>query len=155
VDGVDEMVRHFMTIRAFGGRITPMDRLLHQRTYGLRIRSTTKAEGMVSWNGDQILVDNKRFDMDGIRTVVHGLVEAVRDRLYAELMLTDGDTAPTVDVGSLVDNPVETSEGWSFLNDTRNVFPVDGRRWMWRRPASEPDGIGARFIDGGFADVGS
>jgi hypothetical protein len=29
VDGVDEMVRRFMTIRAFGGRITPMDRLLH------------------------------------------------------------------------------------------------------------------------------
>jgi hypothetical protein len=50
---------------------------------------------MVSWNGDQILVDDKRFDMDGIRTVVHGLVEAVRDRLYAELMLTDGDTVPT------------------------------------------------------------
>jgi hypothetical protein len=155
VDGVDEMVRRFMTIRAFGGKITPMDRLLHQRTYGLRIRSTTKAEGMVSWNSDQILVDNKRFDMDGIRTVVHGLVEAVRDRLYAELMLTDGDTVPTVDVGSLADNPVETSEGWSFLNDTRNVFPVDGRRWMLRRLASEPDGIGARFIDGGFTDVGS
>jgi hypothetical protein len=155
VDGVDKMVRRFMTIRAFGGRITPMDRLLHQRTYGLRIRSTTKAEGMVSWNGDQILVDDKRFDMDGIRTVVHGLVEAVRDRLYAELILTDGDTVPTVDVGLLADNPVETSEGWSFLNDTRNVFPVDGRRWMLRRLASEPDGIGARFIDGGFADVGS
>jgi hypothetical protein len=132
VDGVDKMVRRFMTIRAFGGRITPMDRLLHQRTYGLRIRSTTKAEGMVSWNGDQILVDDKRFDMDGIRTVVHGLVEAVRDRLYAELILTDGDTVPTVDVGLLADNPVETSEGWSFLNDTRNVFPVDGRRWMLR-----------------------
>jgi hypothetical protein len=110
---------------------------------------------MVSWNSDQILVDDKRFDMDGIRTVIYGLVEAVRDRLYAELILTDGDTVPTVDVGSLADNPVETSEGWSFLNDTRNVFLVDGRRWMLRRLASEPDGIGARFIDGGFVDVGS
>jgi hypothetical protein len=132
VDGVDTMVKRFMTLRAFSGMITPMDRFLHQRTYGLRIRSTTKAEGMVSWNSNQILVDDKRFDMDGIRTVVHSLVEAVRDRLYAELMLMlmDGDIAPKVDIGSLADNPVETSEGWSFLNDTRNVFPVDGRRWI-------------------------
>jgi hypothetical protein len=29
VDGIDEMVRRFMTIRVFGGRITPIDRLLH------------------------------------------------------------------------------------------------------------------------------
>jgi hypothetical protein len=128
VDGVDAMVKRFMTIREFSGRITPIDRLSYQRTYSLRIRSTTKAEGMVLWNGDQILVDDKRFDIDGIRTVVYSLVEAVRDRLYAELMLTDGDTVSTVDIGSLADNPVEMSEGWSFLDDTRNVFPVNGRR---------------------------
>jgi hypothetical protein len=66
---------------------------------------------------------------------------------------TDSDTAPIVDIGSLVDNPVETSEGWSFLNDSRNVFPVDGRRWMWRRLAGEEDWVGARFIEGGFRDV--
>jgi hypothetical protein len=36
--------------------------------------------------------------------------------------------APTVDIGLLVDNPVETSEGWSLLNNSRNMFPVDGRR---------------------------
>jgi hypothetical protein len=43
-------------------------------------------------------------------------------------MLADSNMAPIVDIGLLVDNPVETSEGWSFLNDSRNVFPVDGRR---------------------------
>ena len=37
VDGVDVIVKRFMTIRDFGSRITPMDRLLHQRTYGIRI----------------------------------------------------------------------------------------------------------------------
>jgi hypothetical protein len=128
VDGVDAIVKRFMTIRDFGGRITPMDRLLHQRTYGMRIRYTTKAEGMVSWNGKQVLIDDKKFDMDGIRTVVHGLAEAVRERLHVELMFADDDTVPAVDIGSLADNPAETSEGWSFLNDTRNVFLVDGRR---------------------------
>jgi hypothetical protein len=58
-----------------------------------------------------VLVDNKKFDMDGIRTVVHGLVEVVRERLYVELMFADDDTIPVVDIGSLVDNPAETSEG--------------------------------------------
>ena len=77
-----------------------------------------------------MLIDDKKFDIDGIRTVVHGLVEAVRERLHVGLMFADDNTVPAVDIGSLVDNPAETSEGWSFLNDTRNVFLVDGRRWM-------------------------
>jgi hypothetical protein len=77
----------------------------------MRIRYTTKAEGTVSWNGNQVLIDDKKFDMDGIRTVVHGLVEAVKERLHVELMFADEDTVPAVDIGSLVDNPAETSEG--------------------------------------------
>jgi hypothetical protein len=105
------MVKRFMTIRDFGGRITPIDRLLHQCTYGMRIRYTTKAEGTVSWNGNQVLINDKKFDMDSICTVVHGLVEAVRERLHVKLMFVDDDTVPAVDISSLVDNPAETSEG--------------------------------------------
>jgi hypothetical protein len=74
------------------------------------------------------LIDDKKFDIDGIRTVVYGLVEAVKERLYVELMFVDKDIVPAVDIGSLVDNLAETSERWSFLNDTRNMFLVDGRR---------------------------
>jgi len=74
-----------------------------------------------------VLIDDKKFDMDGIRTVVYGLVEVVKERSYVKLMFVDNDTVPVVDIGSLVDNPAETSEGWSFLNDARNVFLVDGR----------------------------
>jgi hypothetical protein len=77
----------------------------------MRIRYTIKAEGMVSWNGNQVLIDDKKFDIDGICTVVHGLVKVVRERLYVELMFVDNDTVPVVDIGSLVDNPAETSEG--------------------------------------------
>jgi hypothetical protein len=155
VDCVDAIVKRLMMTREFGGRITLMDRLLHQRTYRMRIRYTTKTEGKVLWNGNQVLVDDKKFDMDGIpTTVVHGSVETVRDRLYTKLMFADGNAIPTVDVGSLADNPAETSGGWSFLDNTRNVFPVDGRRWMWRRLASEGDSIGARFIEGGIANIG-
>jgi hypothetical protein len=58
-----------------------------------------------------VLIDDKKFDIDGIRIVVHGLVEAVGKRLHVELMFVDDDTVPVVDIGSLVDNPAETSEG--------------------------------------------
>jgi hypothetical protein len=57
-----------------------------------------------------MLIDDKKFDIDGICMVVHSLVEVVRERLHVELMFTDDDIVPTVDIGSLVDNPAETSE---------------------------------------------
>jgi hypothetical protein len=101
------------------------------------------------------LIDDKKFDINSIRTVVHGLVEAVKERLQVELMFVDEDTVPIVDIGSLVDNLAETSKGWSFLNDTQNVFLVDGRRWMWRRLAKEEDSIRTRFVKGGFRNIRS
>ena len=58
-----------------------------------------------------MLIDDKKFDMDGIRMVVHGLVEVVRERLHVGLMFADDDMVPAVDIGSLADNPTKTSEG--------------------------------------------
>jgi hypothetical protein len=57
-----------------------------------------------------VLIDDKKFDIDGIRTVVYGLVEAIRKRLHIELMFVDDDTVPAVDIGSLVDNLAKTSK---------------------------------------------
>jgi hypothetical protein len=57
-----------------------------------------------------VLIDDKKFDIDGICTVVYGLVEVVRERLHVELMFIDEDTVPVVDISSLVDNPAETSK---------------------------------------------
>jgi hypothetical protein len=124
----------------------------------MRIRYTTKAEGRVSWNGKRILIDNKQFEMDDIRTVVHGLLETAKERLYRDLMFVDdeGRQAPAIDIEKLVDNPAETSEGWSFLEDARNEFPVDGKRWMWKRLVrGEEDGLKGRFVKGGFEGVES
>ena len=58
-----------------------------------------------------MLIDDKKFDIDSIRIVVYGLVEAVRERLHVELIFVDEGIVPVVDIGSLVDNPAETSEG--------------------------------------------
>jgi hypothetical protein len=79
--------------------------------YSMRIRYIIKAEGTVSWNSNQVLIDDKKFDIDGIYIVVYGLVKAVRERLHVELMFIDNDTVPIVDIGSLVDNPAKTSKG--------------------------------------------
>lgn len=152
VHGVDEMAERFMRLRVFGGMISPMDRVLKQRTFGLAIRYTTKAEGRVSWNGKDILVDNKRFSMDDIRTVVHGLNETVRQRLHRDLLFVKWDDMPPIDIGSLADNPVEISEGWSFLSDARNKFAVDGQRWMWRRLFREGE-VQQKFIQGDIDSV--
>jgi hypothetical protein len=58
-----------------------------------------------------VLIDDKKFDIDGIRTVVYSLVEVVRERLHIELIFVDKNTVPIVDIGSLVDNLAETSKG--------------------------------------------
>ena len=73
-------------------RISPMDRILRTRTYGLKIRMTTKASGTVAWEGDRVLVNKIRFGIDDIRTVVHGLFEDVSQRFKNELILADGTT---------------------------------------------------------------
>jgi hypothetical protein len=89
---------------------------------------------------------------------VHGLLETGKKRLYRDLMFVDdeGRQAPAIDIEKLVDNPVETSEGWSFLEDSRNEFPVDGKRWMWKRLVrGEEDGLKGRFVRGGFEGVES
>ena len=56
------------------------------------------------------MINNKKFDIDSIRTVVYSLVKAVKERLHVKLMFTDKDIVPTVDISSLVDNLAETSE---------------------------------------------
>ena len=134
---VQKMVHRFMTLTTFGGRPTPMDRILRMRTYGMKIRFTTKAEGRVCWNGEEILIDKISFTMDNIRTVVHGLEDKARSRLIEELMLIDmerkGEEIPKLELSELVDNPAELTEGWSFVNDIRNKWSTDGNVWMWRR----------------------
>ncbi len=152
VEGVDKLVERFMTLRKFGGRISPMDRILHMRTYGMKIRMTTKAGGTVSWEGSSILVNKIKFSMDDIRTVVHGLYETVRKRLNELLFVDREDAMPALDLKSLCDNPAELSEGWNFLKDRRNQFSVDGERWMWRRMFAE-DVIEKYFIKGGLDHV--
>jgi hypothetical protein len=45
---VKTAVHDFMTLTAYGGRVTPLNHVMQQRTYGRRIRETTKASTRVA-----------------------------------------------------------------------------------------------------------
>lgn len=97
-----------MTLREFGGRVSPMDRILRTRTYGLKIRMATKASGTVAWEGQNVLLNRIRFSMDDIRTVVHGSYETVNARLRKELLfVTETHPLPDFDIKKLAHNAAE------------------------------------------------
>jgi len=102
-----------------------IDRILHIRTYGIKIRYTTKGEARVSWKGERIYIDKISFTIGNIRAVVHGLYETVRERLTNDVLFVGGEETATallkIDIYQLFDNAAEMIEDWSFLQDTRNV----------------------------------
>ncbi|KAI5235343.1 hypothetical protein E4T42_09726 [Aureobasidium subglaciale] len=152
----------FMTLITYGGMPSPIDRILHMRTYGLKIRFTTKATGKVSWpKADTIAVDKISLSMDDIRAVIHGLNESAWHRLVEDLLILPNETRaletaseegqgsklPDLNMAELFDDPSEMIESWSFLKDPRNTFSVDGHKWMWKRLFNEP-GVAIRLTSG-------
>lgn len=142
-DIVKRDVESFMTATAFGGHPTPMNTIYTQKMYGMKIRYTTKAEGQISWVGnDTVLVRKIQFSMNDVRSVVHGLLAITRQQLMTDLLLLPAATSvhewrpeglPKIDISQIRDNHRIIDEGWSFLKDVRNQWPVDGDRWMGMR----------------------
>ncbi|KAJ9653801.1 hypothetical protein H2201_009096 [Coniosporium apollinis] len=73
-------------------------------------------------------------------------VKVLRMQLWKELLLDveeigstrPGTTQlPKLKLDRLSDNPSKMMEGWSFLQDTRNTFDVDGKRWLFKRALAE------------------
>ena len=151
---IRQMVHKFMTLTEFGGIPSPMDRMLHMRTYGMKIRYTTKGVARVSWEGGMVCIDKISFTLGDLRAVVHGLEETARQRLTGELMMADSSQMPGLDLQKLFDNAAEMAEEWNFLRDSRNEWRVNGHKWMWSRMFSEKE-VETRFIQGGLEDVTS
>ncbi|TIA28291.1 hypothetical protein D6C78_10812 [Aureobasidium pullulans] len=169
-ESVKKMVNQFMTLTTYGGMPSPMDRILHMRTYGFRIRFNTKATGVVTWpRANTIAINKISFTMDDVRTVAHGLNESVRQRLVRDLLMLpsesseqqneeqdDGGDAklPKLDLAELFDNPAEMTEEWNFLKDPRNKWDVDGQKWMWKRMWNEEE-VASRLVKGSLDEVES
>ena len=140
---VKSMVNSFMCLTQFNGLPTPMDRLLHMRSFGISISMRSKTVARVTWKAEyqEVCVDQTHFSMTELRDLVHGLLETCKGRLVQQLMYLEEETQlPELELGRLHDNPAELVEGWSFFNDTRNAdsFPHDGREgWLWDRMLGE------------------
>ena len=142
---IGRMVQEFMTMSPGNRDPTPMQWIFRARSYGFKIRYTTTAEGCIQWIGDTILYQQIRFNMAEVRTMMRGLVGEARDVLYKELMMVDVDSqghvdatqVPGIDWDTMVDNPSESRVGWSFLDDERSRFEVDGKWWLYQRMFTE------------------
>jgi RecQ family ATP-dependent DNA helicase len=142
---VRQLTHQFMTMNHSGRDPSPMDWIFKARSYGFKIRYTTTAEGCIQWVGDTVLYQQVRFNMSQVQSMVHGLVEEARDVLYSKLMRVDMDAERQVDPQQvppiywdrMVDNPSESRVGWSFLDDERNKFDVDGEWWLYERMFQE------------------
>jgi superfamily II DNA helicase RecQ len=138
---ISHMVRRFMTMSPGNRDPTPMQWIFRARSYGFKIRYTTTAEGCIQWIKDTILYQQIRFNMAEVRTMICGLVSEAREVLYKELMMVDMDAQgqvdatqiPSIDWDTMVDNPSESRVGWSFLDDERSRFEVDGKWWLYQR----------------------
>jgi hypothetical protein len=153
---VQRDVAKFITMTEFGGQPHPIETIYTQKMYGLKIRYTTNADGQTGWTGtnsDIIATRKIQFSMDQIRKVVHGLLATMRKRLVEELMfrvpgISDwrAEDMPRFDMASIVDNYSVMDEGFSFIYDARNQWPVDGKRWLGRQLFTHAH-VGARLME--------
>ena len=111
----------------------------------MKIRYNTTAEGVMEWEGNRVLYQGIRFNMEQLRGMVHGLVEETRRDLMELMMLkmnAEGEVEegqlPPIDWDRLNDNASEEKVGWSFLKDVQNKFAVDGKWWLLKRISHEP-----------------
>ena len=152
---IRRLTRRFMTLVDSLEEPHPMDWILDTRTYGLYIRYHIAAEGTISWKGDTVLYQQIQFNMQQLRSMIHGLVAETRGILIQDLLLLQmddhgdiqGEALPRIDWVNTVDNPTEQKLGWSFLKDIRNQFESTnpGRDWLAKRVIERP-GLHQEFI---------
>ena len=151
VEGVHDMVPRLLCLQEYGGPASPMDRVLHMKTFGMRIRFTEKAGARVTWMNrcQQVAIDKISFSMGDLRDALHSLWERCLGRLTKRLMfLQQEEELPILHLDRLFDNPSDLTEGWSFLDDERNDEvlgrvrrpdgkDVESRKWLWSRAMRE------------------
>jgi hypothetical protein len=64
---IKKSANRFMTLNSYGGMLSPMDWLSRLRTYSMKIRFNTNADGVNEWVSDTLLYGHIRFTMPGSR----------------------------------------------------------------------------------------
>ena len=72
--------------------------------------------------------------MAQFRGMVHGLLERARQALIEDILTIDpSNPLPSIPWAQLRDDPAQRKRGWSFIQDIRNPWPVDGTEWLFDR----------------------
>ena len=87
-----------------------------------------------------------QFTIQELREMVYKLIRESREILFHNLMLVQCEKEiPKIPWSSLRDNPRNEEVGWSYLEDERNSWPVEGQIWLQTRIRAVP-GLPNRFI---------
>ncbi|UPX19135.1 uncharacterized protein EKO05_0009407 [Ascochyta rabiei] len=84
---VKDMSERFMTLSDFKGTPSPMNRMLRLRTLARTQAKQRNTPGIVSWDGDRLLIDKQSFSLADLRSMVKGLCETVRLQLFKDVLL--------------------------------------------------------------------
>lgn len=144
---VKDRAERFMRLTGFQEMVSPMNRMLRLRTLAITFARQRNASGMVSWDGDKMLVDQQTFTMLDLQSMIQGLCNTARTRLLTDVLLLDvddggrvraGSTAlPALSLDKLTDQPAEAAAGYSFLKHPDNQFD-QWHDWLLRRVTEEP-----------------
>jgi superfamily II DNA helicase RecQ len=136
------MILRFMTTM----EPTPMKWMMDARTYGMKIRYSTTAEGLIEWQGDRITYQHRRFTMDQFRETVHGIVNRAWEHLMQDvLLLPSHHPLPPIAWDTMEDHATEDQPRWYFARDPRNAWAVDDTWWLHDRIWQDP-GLRRAFI---------
>lgn len=139
-------VKYLVDLFMIRGTNGPVQWWMDLRTYGRTIAMNTPVEGHVGWkSGDELLYKQFHFTMGDFRGLVHGLVNRIRQRLVHQLMFCGDGPIPAIPWENLYDDATQSAPGWSFLQDLRTQWPVQGPNWLIRRVSQEP-ALRRRFI---------
>ena len=121
---VRQMMDQFM-VRGTG---SPMQWMLDLRAYGMKINMNTTSEGHVQWQDNDVLAfKNLSFSMVDFRGMVHQLVDATQRALFEDVLFAaSAAELPAIPWDQLFDDASNSSNGWSFVDDVRTAWPVDG-----------------------------
>lgn len=153
---IKDMTRRFMTLTEFDGEPSPMNRMLHMRTYAYARAKGRTTAGRVAWDRDRLLIDQQSFTLADLQSMAKGLCETVRLQLLRDVLLLDIDekgdvrpgTTPLPDMtlDKLTDQPAEMANGWSFLKHPSNQLDR-WHDWLFNRVLTETR-LRERFVRG-------
>ncbi|RMJ20597.1 hypothetical protein PHISP_08533, partial [Aspergillus sp. HF37] len=109
-----------------------MQWMLDLRTYGLKVHYNSTTPGHVGWvRRDELLYQQMHFTMGDFRGFMHGLIGSAQRLLHEELLFgtqPHSPAIPTIPWASIYDDPTQGKNGWSFLQDSRTRWPVNGEQ---------------------------